>query len=151
MGIEEQLNTMLKKAMREKNNKELSALRMVKSIAQTRMAEPGFNGETGDAFWTETVVRYVKQQKKAMKEFQKAGEQGAENAAQIQFEIDFFAPFLPKLLGEDEVRVLVQNAIEETGAVGAGMVGKVIGFIMKSNKGKVDAVMVKEIAIKELG
>ena len=31
------------------------------------------------------------------------------------------------------------------------MAGKVIGFIMKSNKGKVDAALVKEIAIKELG
>ena len=137
--------------MREKNDKELSALRMVKAIAQTNAAAPGFDGETGDTFWTETIVRYVKQQQKAMKEFQKAGDQGKDNVAQIKFEIDFFSPFLPKLLGEDEVRVLVKDAIAETGAVGSGMVGKVIGFIMKNNKGKVDAAMVKEIAIKELG
>ena len=151
MGIEEQLNTKLKDAMRNKNDKELNALRMVKSLAQTQKTAPGFSGETGDEFWLETIARYVKQQKKAMNEFEKAGDKGKENLEQIRFEIDYFAPYLPTLLGEDEVRVLVKDAIKETGAVGARMAGKVIGFIMKSNKDKVDAAMVKRIAIEELG
>ncbi len=151
MGIEEQLNTKLEDAMRSKNSKELSVLRMVKSLAQTQKTAPGFSGETGDEFWTEIIGRYVKQQKKAINEFQKAGDKGKENIEQIRFEIDYFAPYLPKLLGEDEVRVLVKEAIAETGAVGGRMVGKVIGFIMKSNKGKVDAAMVKRIATEELG
>jgi uncharacterized protein YqeY len=151
MSIEQRLNTRLKEAMRNKKDKELSALRMVKTLAQTQKAAAGFNGETGDAFWLETIARYVKQQKKAIKEYQKAGDKGAENIAQIQYEIDYFAPFLPKMLGEDEVRVLVKSAIAETGAVGSNMAGKIVGFIMKSNKGKVDAAMVKEIATKELG
>jgi hypothetical protein len=150
MSIEEQLNTKLKDAMRNKNDKELSALRMVKTLAQTQKTAPGFSGETGDAFWIETIARYVKQQKKAIKEFQKAGEKGKETIEQISFEIDYFSPYLPKLLGEDEVRALVKDAIAETGAVGSPMAGKVVGFIMKSNKGKVDAAMVKQIATEEL-
>jgi hypothetical protein len=151
MGIEEQLNTKLKDAMRNKNSKELSVLRMVKSLAQTQKTAPGFSGDTGDEFWIETIARYVKQQKKAIKEFQKAGDKGKETIETLRFEIDYFSPYLPKLLGEDEVRVLVKDAIAETGAVDSRMVGKVVGFIMKSNKGKVDAARVKEIANEELG
>jgi hypothetical protein len=151
MSVEERLNTRLKEAMRNKKDKELSALRMVKTLAQTQKTASGFNGETGDVFWIETIARYVQQQKKAIKEFQKAGDKGKETIEQIRFEIDYFAPFLPKLLGEEEVHALVKDAIAQTGAVGKPMVGKVVGFVMKSNKGKVDAAMVKEIATKELG
>ncbi len=150
MSIEAELASRLKEAMRSKNTKELDVLRMVKTMAQARKTAPGFNEKTDDAFFTDVIVSYVKQQKKALVEFQKAGDKGRENAEKIEFEVAYLDPFLPKLKGEDEVRVIVKAAVEQTGAASPKMVGKVIGFVMKDHKGEVDAAMVKRIALEEL-
>ena len=151
MSIEEQLAARLKQAMREKKTREKDVLRMVKSQAQVKKTSSGFEGDTDDAFWTDVITRYVKQQKKALVEFEKAGEKGREAVEKLQFEIDYLAEFLPALLSEDEVRVIVKQAISEIGAVGVKMVGRVIGHVMKSHSDEVDAAMVKQIAAKELG
>jgi uncharacterized protein YqeY len=151
MSIEEELTTRLKQAMRDKNARELGVLRMVKTQGQAARTAPGFEGETDDAFWTDVIARYVKQQKKALVEFAKGGEQGAENVAQIEYEVEYLAPFLPAQLGEEEVRALVRQGIAETGAAGAKMAGKVIGWVMKGHRDQVDAALVKRIATEELG
>lgn len=151
MTLEETLNVRLKEAMRAKNTRETSVLRMVKTEAQAAKTAPGFKGETDDAFWKEVIVRYVKKQARARDEFEKAGEAGREKIEEIDYEIEYFSEFLPKKMGEAEVRELVRRAIEETHAVGPKMVGKVIGFVMKAHKEEVDPAMVKEIAAKELG
>ncbi|MCP4676861.1 MAG: GatB/YqeY domain-containing protein, partial [Deltaproteobacteria bacterium] len=102
-------------------------------------------------FWTEVITRYVKQQKKALVEFEKAGDQGKDGVESLRFEIDYLSPFLPRLKGEDEVRELVKRAIVETGTVGAKMAGRIVGHVMKSHREEVDAGMVKRIATEELG
>ncbi|MCP4602025.1 MAG: GatB/YqeY domain-containing protein [Proteobacteria bacterium] len=151
MSIEEELNVRLKNAMRAKNAKELDVLRMVKTQAQAKKTSPGFSGEVDDAFWTDVIVRYVKQQKKALIEFEKAGDKGKEGMENLKYEIEYFTPFLPKLKGEDEVREIVKQAIAETGVEGVKMAGRVIGWVMKSHRDEVDAAMVKRIATEELG
>ncbi len=151
MSIEEQVMTRMKEAMRNKNQQELGALRMVKSEAQAAKTAPGFDGKTDDAFWLDVIEKYVKQQARSRVEFEKAGEAGREQMEQLTYEIEYFSEFLPKKLGVDEVRAIVKQAIAETGASGAKMAGKVIGAVMKSHKGEVDAQMVKELAVEELG
>jgi uncharacterized protein YqeY len=151
MTIEQQLTTKLKEAMRSKNKKEIAVLRMVKAQAGVAKVAPGFDGEAGDAFWLDMIARYVKQQKKAREEFKKVGEKGAEQVADIQFEIDYLEPYLPSFLGEDQVRELVRQAIAETGASGAKMAGRVTGEVMKQHRDAVDPGMVKRIATEELG
>lgn len=151
MTIEEQLNARLTEAMRARSEREVSVLRMVKSQATVARSAPGFSGKTDDAFWSDVIARYVKQQKKAIAEFEKAGDAGREQIAALEFEVDYLAPFLPAVLSEEEVRELVKTAIAKTGAVGPKMLGKVMGFVMKDHKGKVDAAMVKRLAAEELG
>ncbi len=151
MSIEEELTTRLKNAMRAKNTRELDVLRMVKTQGQVKKTAAGSEGDTDDEFWTEVITRYVKQQKKALVEFEKAGDQGKEGVESLRYEIDYLSPFLPKLKGEDEVRELVKQAIAETGAAGAKMAGRIVGHVMKSHREEVDAGMVKRIATEELG
>lgn len=151
MGVEEQLTTMLKQAMRDRNTREADVLRMVKTMAAKEWSAPGFKGETDDAFWVGVIGRYVKQQRKALAEFEKLGEAAAAQAEDARFEIEYLSPFLPELLGEDQVRALVKEAIAETGAVGAKMVGKVVGAVMRQHRDRVDPQLVKAIAAEELG
>lgn len=151
MGVEEQLNSKLKQAMRDRNTREADVLRMVKTMASKERSAPGFQGETDDAFWLRVIGRYVKQQRKALAEFEKLGETAATQVEDARFEIEYLSPFLPELLGEEEVRALVKEAITETGAVGAKMVGKVVGAVMRQHRDRVDPQLVKAIATEELG
>ena len=151
MSIEQQLTDRMKDAMRAKNTRELDVLRMVKTLAQTAKTAPGFDGNADDAFWLDVIGKYVKQQQRAIAEFEKAGDAGREHVERIQYEVEYFSEFLPEKMSDDEVRALVQQAVQETGAVGSKMAGKVMGFIMKSHKDSVDAETVKRIALEVLG
>lgn len=151
MSVEEQITTRLKEAMRSKNTRELEVLRMVKTMATREKAAPGFDGETDDEFWLGVIGRYVKQQKKALIEFEKLGESAADHVEQIKFEVDYLTPFLPSLLDEAATRQLVKQVISETGALGVKMAGKVVGAVMKEHREQVDPRLVKQLATEELG
>ncbi|MBN2527346.1 MAG: GatB/YqeY domain-containing protein [Deltaproteobacteria bacterium] len=149
MSIENEILEKMKVAMREKQTRELSVLRMVKSFAMKEKTAPGFDGNTGDAFWLDIIARYVKQQQKVLVEFEKVGAD-KEKTDEIQFEIDYLTPFLPARLSEEETEALVADAIAATGADSMRMMGKVMGVIMKDHKDVVDAAVVKKLIEKKL-
>jgi uncharacterized protein len=151
MSIQEQLTTRLTEAMRAKRQAEINVLRMVKTQASRDRTAPGFTCDDEDAFWLGVIQRYVKQQKKALAEYEPLGDRAAAQIAEIKYEIEYLAPFAPSALGEAETAVLVDAAIAETGAVGAKMLGKVVGAVMKEHKDRVDAALVKRIAAAKLG
>ena len=144
MTIEQEITERMKTAMREKQTTELSILRMVKSFAMKEKTAPGFDGNTGDEFWLSVITKYVKQQQKALQEFEKVGA-GADKMEEIQFEIDYLAPFLPTKLSPEETEKLVVDAIASTGADSMKFMGKVMGVIMKDHKDDVDAALVKQL------
>ncbi len=149
MSIEQEITERMKTAMREKQTKELSILRMVKSFAMKEKTAPGFDGNTDDAFWLSVVTKYVKQQQKALQEFEKVGA-GGEAMDEIRFEIDYLTPFLPAKLSAEETEKLVIDAIAATGADSMKLMGKVMGAIMKDHKDDVDASLVKRLIQKRL-
>jgi len=151
MGIEEQLTTRLTEAMRGKRVAEMNVLRMVKTQAAKDRAAPGFTCDDEDGFWLGVIQRYVRQQKKALAEYEPLGERAAAQIAEIKFELEYLAPFGPSVLGEAETAALVDAAIAETGAAGPKMLGKVVGAVMKAHKDRVDAELVKRIAAAKLG
>ena len=151
MSIEEQLTTRLTEAMRGRRQDEINVLRMVKTQAAKDRTAPGFTCDDADAFWLGVIQRYVRQQKKALAEYEAIGERAAAQIAEIEFELAYLAPFAPSKLGEAETAALVDQAIAETGAVGPRMVGKVVGAVMKAHKDRVDAGLVKRIAAAKLG
>ena len=53
--------------------------------------------------------------------------------------------FLPKQLSRDEVAVLVQAGIRESGATSAKEMGKVMSILMPKVKGQADGKMVNEV------
>ena len=54
-------------------------------------------------------------------------------------------PYLPAQLSEDEIRVLVKEAVEKTGASSPKAMGKVMGMLMPKVKGRADGKMVNTI------
>ena len=58
--------------------------------------------------------------------------------------------FLPSLADEDTTRALVAETIAQLGATDARQLGRVMGALMKSHRGKIDGGLAKKIAAELL-
>jgi len=149
-AIEAQLQELLKEAMRTKDACTADCVRMIKTKHMERRTAAGFKGQLDDSLWLEVIAAYQKQLRKAREEYAGLGERGAANLPQLDLEIEICSRFLPKMAGEDEVRVAVKEAIARLGVTDAKQGGRVQGDIMKAQKGKFDPSMVKRLIEAEL-
>ncbi len=146
MAIESELDEILKRALRDKDQATLDVVRMVKSKIQERRTAKGFSGTVDDALVIEVIGAYRKQLQKAADDFAKAGDRGKEQLEKLRFEIDFLSRFLPATMSEGELRALVRERIAALGVTDVKQVGRLIGDVMKTHRGKVEAADVKRVA-----
>src|SRR5437762_1754703 len=146
MPVEQELGDLLKQAMRDKDQRTLNVLRMIKTKIMERRTAKGFTGTVDDALVVEVIAAYKKQLQKALPEFEAAGEKGKEAKEEALFEIAFCERFLPKGLDEAAVRALVKDRIAALGLKSVKESGRLLGDVMKTHKGKVEAADVKRIA-----
>jgi len=150
MPLEQELNQVLKTAMYAKDQRTADCVRMIKTKITERRTAPGFKGAVDDALIQDVIAAYQKSMRKALEEYQSTGERGAAMRSQLEFEIGFCERFLPKKLGPDEVRALVRQAIASLGVTDVKQAGRVVGEIMKTHKGLVEAGLVKQTVAEEL-
>ena len=93
------------------------------------------------------IKTLVKQRKESAKIFLKAGRE--ELAGKENLEISIIEKYLPKMISDDEIRVLVEGIVKEIGAKDLSDIGKVMPLVMKRGKGKVDGKLANDI-LKEL-
>ena len=136
----------MKSAMKSKSRDELDVIRAIRSKVGEETKKEGFQGEVTDALYAKVIASYSKAMKKAHAEFVKTGPAGAENAAKLQFEIDYLAEFLPKKLDAEQTRPLVEAVIAATGATSKKQIGMVMGQVMKAHGGAVEPGTVRQIA-----
>jgi len=146
MGLEQELNDTLRRAMKDKDTRTADVVRMIKTRIQERRTARDFTGEVDDTLVRDVIGAYRKQLQKAIPEYEKAGERGAAQVAQLRFEIEFCARLLPPGLDEDALRALVQARLQALGIRDPRQVGRLVGDVMKTHKGQVEAADVKRVA-----
>jgi uncharacterized protein len=146
MSLEQNLTDRLTQAIKTKDAPTADVVRMIKTRIQERRTAKDFSGTINDAVVLEVIGAYRKLLQKAIAEYEKLGERGAEQAAKLRFEIGFCEGYLPKGLEEGAVRALVQERIRALGIADAKQVGRLVGDIMKTHKGQVEAADVKRMA-----
>jgi uncharacterized protein YqeY len=146
MSLEQELTDRLTQAIKTKDAPTADVVRMIKTRIQERRTAKDFSGTINDAVVLEVIGAYRKLLQKAIAEYEKLGERGAEQAAKLRFEIGFCESYLPKGLDEAAVRALVQERIRTLGIADAKQVGRLVGDIMKTHKGQVEAADVKRMA-----
>lgn len=146
MSLEQALSETLTRAIREKNTRVADVVRMLKSRITERRTAKGFSGQVDDALVLDVIGTYRKSLQKALPEYEKVGERGAAQAAQLRFEIEFCEGFLPRGLDDGALRALVRERLAALNITDGRQVGRVVGDIMKSHKGQVEAGDVKRIA-----
>lgn len=146
MALEQTLNDTLTQAIKAKDARTADVVRMLKTKIQERRTAKGFAGTVDDALVLDVIGAYRKLLQKALVEYEKAGERGAAQAAQLRFEIEFCERYLPKTMDEVAVRALVRERIGTLGISDPKQAGRLVGDIMKTHKGQVEAGDVKRIA-----
>ena len=146
MALEQELNDRLTRAIKDRDARTADALRMLKSRLQERRTAKGFSGQVDDALVLDVIGAYRKQLQKALVEFEKVGERGAAQVDQLRFEIGLCEGYLPKGLDESALRELVRERLTTLGITDAKQVGRLVGDVLKTHKGQVEAGDVKRVA-----
>ena len=146
MALAQQLDDTLKAAIKDKNSRTANVVRMLKTRLAERTSAKGFQGPVDDALVTDVIGAYRKQLQKALGEYDKLGDRGAAQAADLRFEIEFCERFLPRGMDEAALRALVAERLAALGIKDAKQSGRLVGDIMKTHKGQVEAADVKRVA-----
>jgi len=146
MSLEQTLTDTLTQAIRARDGRVADVVRMLKSRITERRTAKGFTGEVDDALVLDVIGAYRKSLQKALPDYEKAGERGQAQAAQLRFEIEFCERFLPRGLDDAALRALVRERLSALAITDAKQVGRLLGDIMKTHKGQVEAGDVKRIA-----
>ena len=136
--LRDDINNAVKEAMKAKDERKLSTLRMVNSTIKNADIEARGQGKPplSDADLLGVLQKMIKQRQEAVELYDKGGR--AELAAQEREEIAIISAYLPKQMSEDEVKAAIAAAIAETGAAGMKDMGKVIGVLKAKYAGQMD-------------
>jgi len=141
MSLVDRLNQDMKLAMKNKDKLKLSVIRMVKSAIKN--AEINQGTPLTDEQVLAVVTRELKQRRDSLQEFEKAGREDL--AAPTRDEINILLEYMPEQMGEDEIRRLVSEAIQQVSAQSKKDIGKVMGVLMPKVKGRADGALVNKI------
>ena len=136
--LRENINNAVKDAMRAKDERKLSTLRMVNSTIKN--ADIAARGEgkppLSDADLLGVLQKMIKQRQESVELYDKGAR--PELAAGEREEIAVISAYLPKQMSEDEVKAAIAAAVGETGAAGIKDMGKVISALKAKYTGQMD-------------
>ena len=136
--LRDEINNAVKEAMKAKNERAVSTLRMVNSSLKNADIEARGAGKQplGDAEVLGLLQKMIKQRQESIELYQKGGR--ADLVKQEQEEIAIISGYLPKQMSDDDVKAAISAAIAETGAAGMKDMGKVIGVLRAKFAGQMD-------------
>ena len=144
MNIEEKVNGEIKTAMLAKDAKRLESLRGIKSVVLLLKTSP--EGLTEDSV-NKALQKEVKKRKESAEIYKSQNRPELEEVELFQASV--MEEYLPKQMGEAEIKAELVKIIASVGAAGAGDLGKVMGAASKTFAGKADNKIVSAL-VKEL-
>mgnify|MGYP001767589623 CR=1 FL=1 len=136
--LRDAINAAVKDAMKAKDERKLSTLRMVNAALKNADIEARGQGKeplTDDAVLG-LLQKMIKQRQESVELYDKGGR--AELAASEREEIAIISAYLPKQMSDDEVGAAIKALIAETGAASVKDMGKVIGALKAKYAGQMD-------------
>lgn len=135
--LRDDINNALKEAMKAKDERKISTLRLVNSTFKNADIEARGSGKTlSDADLLSVLQKMIKQRQESKELYEKGGR--PELAQQEAEEIAIIQSYLPKQMSDAEMAKAIDDAIKETGAAGMKDMGKVIGALRGKYAGQMD-------------
>jgi len=141
MNLEEKINADLKTAMLAKDEATVRSLRAVKSaILLAKTSGPGTISSEEEI---KMLQKLVKQRKESVEIYHQQNR--VDLAKTEEEEIGVIEKYLPKQMGEDEIKAELKKIIEQTGAKSQADLGKAMGAASKHFAGKADNKIVSQL------
>ena len=146
MSLKSRIQEDVKSAMRAHQRQQLATLRLV--TAAIKQIEVDERIELNDEQVLAVLDKMVKQRRESLEQYEKAGREDL--AVVERFELDLIQTYLPEPLGEDELAVLIQSAISESGASSIRDMGSVMNTLRSQVQGRADMKAVSQAVKTQL-
>lgn len=147
MMLKEQISKDFNKALKARDERKLSALRLLRTEIKKREVS-GQKKELADAEVMETITTLVKQRRESIRLFRKGQRQDL--VEKEEAELQFLQTYLPQPLSHSEIEVLIDQVLLETRATGMKDQGKVMKAVMAKISGRAEGKIVSEIVKQKL-
>jgi len=132
MTLQDNIQSQIADAMRNKDTLRLSVLRMMKSAVKNKEVEKMKSLDEPEVL--AVLNSLVKQRRDSVEQFRKGGRE--ELAQKEEAEIKIVEEFLPAAATDDDVRNAIDAAIRETGATSVKDMGRVMKATLAQLAGK---------------
>jgi uncharacterized protein YqeY len=136
--LRDEINTALKGAMKARDERRVSTLRLINAALKNADIEAQGRGKAtlSDEEILGLLQKLIKQRQEAIELYDKAGR--TELAARERGEIEIISAYLPQQMSEAEAKAAIAEAIKATGAAGIKDMGKVMAALKQVHSGKMD-------------
>ena len=135
----------LKDAMRARDKVRLRTLRALRTALMEKEIEK--RGSEEDALSEEQELRVLqkqaKQRREAIEQYEKADR--ADLAEKEKEELEVIEEYLPRQLEDEEIREVIREVIDDTGASSMQDMGAVMGPVMQRLRGRADGQRVQKL------
>ena len=145
MSLMESISNDVTSALKSGQKEKLLILRMVKSAIKNSEIEKG--DPLNDDEVLAVLRTFAKRAKDSIEQFSQGGRD--ELAEKEKAQLAVIEEYLPKQLGEDDLRGMIKDVIQEQGAAGIKDMGKVMKGLMVKAKGQIDGKAANNI-VKEM-
>lgn len=137
----------MKTAMKGGDKARLGVIRLV--LAAIKQREVDERVELDDAQVLAVLDKMIKQRRDSVQQYSDAGRQDL--ADQETSEIAVIQAFMPEALADEEIAVIVEDAISATGAASMRDMGKVMAIVKPKVQGRADVGKVSGLVKHKLG
>ena len=141
MGLKETLENDLKEALRSKDERRKTTLRLALAAIHNAEIAKGKALEEGELL--AVLSKEAKQRRESAALFADGGREDLVD--QENKELEILTEYLPEQLSEAEIEARVREVIDEVGATSAAQMGDVMRVLMPQMKGKADGQLVSTI------
>lgn len=141
MGLKGTLENDLKEALRSKDERRKTTLRLALAAIHNAEIAKGKALEEGEVL--AVLSKEAKQRRESAALFAEGGREDLVD--QENKELEILTEYLPEQLSEAEIEARVREVIDEVGATSAAQMGDVMRVLMPQMKGKADGQLVSTI------
>jgi uncharacterized protein YqeY len=142
MSLKDQVMEQIKNAMRSKDTVALESLRAIKSELLL-LETSGNSAEVSEEQEIKLLQKLVKQRKESAETYAAQGRSDLAEPELAQAQV--ISAFLPKQLGEEEIRSVVSRVAHDIGAVSMADMGKLMGAVSKELAGQADGKSISSV------
>jgi len=147
MMLKEQISKDFNEALKARDERKLSALRLLRTEIKKREVS-GQKKELADAEVMETITTLVKQRRESIRLFREGQRQDL--VEKEEAELQFLQTYLPQPLSQSAIEVVIDQVLLETRATGMKDQGKVMKAVMAKISGRAEGKIISEIVKQKL-